>query len=272
MGLAIGVLTGLFGVGGGFMVVPLLNLVFGIDYIIAVGSSLSFTVGAGATGLARHARMRNVDLKTMLLIAGGAVCGAVLGAMLLEHLRSVVSADGADGFTHMMDALFIVLLLGTAPLVWRRPPAERGGPSILQRLPIGPHVDLPHAGLRNVSLPGLCLLGTLMGVLTGLLGVGGGILLAPALIGLVGLSAHQAVGTSLGVVVFSSISGTIKYGLGGYPNLWIAMALLVGSAVGVQLGAWICAKLHAARLRRYFVVLILLLAAALLARVAGLLG
>ncbi|MCK4600825.1 MAG: sulfite exporter TauE/SafE family protein, partial [Phycisphaerae bacterium] len=108
--------------------------------------------------------------------------------------------------------------------------------------------------------PGLCLLGIAIGVMTGMLGIGGGVLFVPLLVLVAGLTAHQAVGTSLGVVLFGAIAGTIKYGLDGSVNLWIVMALLVSSVFGVQLGAHICQRLHAKRLRFYFAVMVLMIA------------
>jgi hypothetical protein len=123
-----------------------------------------------------------------------------------------------------------------------------------------PYINLPTAELDRVSLMGLFLVGATIGLMKGMLGIGGGVLLMPLLILVVGLSAHQAVGTSLGVVVFSSIAGTIEYARKGNVNLWIVLALLISSVFGVQIGAYICHKLHADRLQKYFAVLVALVA------------
>ena len=263
LGLIVGILTGIFGVGGGFLIVPLLHVLFGFHYNIAVGSDLCYAIGAGATGAARHMRLRNVDLRSMLILAAGAVVGAVVGATLLSHLKETLGAGGSENFNRVMDVLFVVLLIVTAFLVFRGSVGEGGGKSLLQRLRVPPYVDLPAAGRKSVSLPGLLTVGLFVGVLSGLMGIGGGVLLVPMLLLVVGLTAHQAVGTSLGVVLFSSMAGTIKHGLTGNVNLMVAMSLLVGSTIGVQIGAWICQRLHPASLRRYFAILVLLVAAAL---------
>ncbi len=263
LGLIVGILTGIFGVGGGFLIVPLLHVLFGFHYNIAVGSDLCYAIGAGATGAARHMRLRNVDLRSMLILAAGAVVGAVVGATLLSHLKETLGAGGSENFNQVMDVLFVVLLIVTAFLVFRGSVGGGGGKSLLQRLRVPPYVDLPAAGRKSVSLPGLLMVGLFVGVLKGLMGIGGGVLLVPMLLLVVGLSAHQAVGTSLGVVLFSSIAGTIKHGLTGNVNLMVAMSLLVGSTIGVQIGAWICQRLHPTSLRRYFAILVLLVAAAL---------
>lgn len=261
-GLVIGLLTGLFGVGGGFMVVPLLSIAFHVDYRLAIGSSLVFTVGTGAGGLMAHRRLNNIAVKTMLIITGGAVCGAPLGAMLVEHLSGVL---GEKRFTTLMDILFIAMLLVVAALLVHGT-KDRPRVSLLQKLPLPPHIHIVRGNLHGVSLPGLVAVGLFIGVLKGMLGVGGGVMLVPLLMVVVGLPVHQAVGTSLGVVLFSSISGAVKYGLDGYANLWIAMALLVGSAVGVQAGIWLGQKLGGGQIKRYFAILVLLVAASLAAR------
>ncbi|KPK82984.1 MAG: hypothetical protein AMJ81_08640, partial [Phycisphaerae bacterium SM23_33] len=97
-GLLVGVLTGLFGVGGGFLVVPMLNLLFGIEWNIAIGSSLAFTIGTGAGGAARHARLGNVEPRATLIIGSAAVVGAVAGATLLQYLKTVLGRSGSEGF------------------------------------------------------------------------------------------------------------------------------------------------------------------------------
>lgn len=256
-GLVIGVLTGLFGVGGGFMIVPLLKLLFGLPWQVAVGSSLSFTIGSGAGGTARHLRLGNVEPRATVMMGFGAILGAWVGAMLLGHLKDTLGRDGGRSFDLLMQGLFIGLLLLTAVLVWSRRDDEPLDKGLLQRLPVGPRIDLPRAGLTGVSAPGLLLVGLLVGVTKGLLGIGGGVLFMPLLILVVGLRPHQAVGTSLGVVLFSSITGTIGHGLQGNVSLPVVVSLLVGSSLGIQVGAWLCQKLHATGLRRFFVLLIL---------------
>jgi len=260
LGLVIGVLTGLFGVGGAFLITPMLNILFGIDYQIAVGSSLCFTIGAGANGLARHARLRNVEFKSMMILGGGGVCGAWLGAVLNGFLES---AFGKHDYTLVMHGLFILVLTLTAWLIFRGASAGKRRLSLLQRVRLPPHIDLPGAQLSRVSLVGMCLAGLSIGVMKGLLGIGGGVLFMPLLIVVVGLRPHQAVGTSLGVVLFSSISGTIEYGLTEKVYLSVALALLVGSTIGIQIGAWLCQKLPATKLRRYFAALVLAVVALL---------
>lgn len=261
-GLFVGVLTGLFGVGGGFVVTPLLNVLLGIPYNLSVGSSLSFIIGTSAAGTRRHSRRGNVDPKSMFIVAGWSMCGAVLGGMLNDALYRMLDGSGANGFTLTMHGLFIFLLLLTAWLVFRGPSDDRQKPSFVQRVAFRPNIHLRRAGLDDVSLPAMCVLGLAVGVTTGLLGIGGGVLLMPILLVGVGLRTRQAIGTSLGIVLFTSIAGTVKHGMVGNVALWIALPLLAGSSVGVQVGAWLCEVLHAGKIRRYFAVFVLIVVAA----------
>lgn len=258
-GFAVGILSGLFGVGGGFIMTPLLNVLFGVPYNVAVGSCLSFTVGTSTTGVMRHWRLGNVGPKGVLILAAGAISGAILGTMFHEYLlRSLATEESTHHFDLAMQLLFIAVLIPTAALVYRGVgtlPASEGG--LLSRLRLPPYIRLRTARIWNVSLPGFTALGIFTGFLAGLLGVGGGVFLVPMLTLLVAFRPHVAVGTSLGVVLFSSITGTITHGLHGNVNLPIALALLVGSTLGAQVGATICQRLHAPNLQRYFAFLIL---------------
>ena len=259
LGLFIGILTGLFGIGGGFLIVPLLNILFGIPYSLAVGSSLSFTIGTSTAGILSHRRQGNVDLRTVLSLSAGSMVGAVLGDAIHQYLKTRVAVNEGQ-FQTIMDGIFVVMLLVAAWLVFLGPREHADGRSFLQRLPLPPRIDLPGVKLSGVSLPGLSGVGLAIGILIGLLGIGGGVLFMPVLL-MVGLTAHQAVGTSLGIVVLASVVATVKKGLGGGQiSLIVAMALIVGSVVGVQIGAWLCGRMHDRNLRRYFAMLVGLVA------------
>lgn len=257
LGLVVGFMTGLFGVGGGFMVTPMLNVALGIEWQLAIGSSLSFTIGTSSGGWMRHARLGNLAPKTMVILAGSAVCGTDLGAGLNEYARDSL---GEARFDVLMSGLFVVLLVVVAALVWFGASRERTGRSLLQRLPIPPRIRIRSARLAGVSLPGLCAIGVFTGLLTGMMGIGGGVMFMPLLLLVVGLSMHQAVGTSLGIVLCASVMGVVLYGGKGDSSLWIVIPLLIASSIGVQIGTWVCQKLHASRLRRLFALLVVAVA------------
>lgn len=257
IGLVVGILTGLFGVGGSFLINPLLITLLGVPDTLVVGSSLSFTIGTAAAGTARHWRMRNVEPRAAILLIAGALVGVLMGGNMHVSLKNAL---GPQSFHPVFLSMFLALLLVTAWIVSRGARAGAGGKSLLQRMRFGPRVDLKTAGLAHVSLTGLLVVGLFIGLIKGLLGIGGGVLLMPLLLAVVGLPTRQAVGTSLGVVMVTSIAGTVLYGIAGEVNLALVMTLLVGSTVGVQIGAWVCARLQAHRIRKYFIGVVLLAA------------
>jgi hypothetical protein len=135
---------------------------------------------------------------------------------------------------------------------------------LLARLPGRPRITIRATGINNISLPGLCALGLLIGIVKGLLGIGGGVLFMPAMLLVIGLTIHQAIGTSLGVVLFSSIAGAVIYGRTGQASLWIVVPLLAGSLSGVQAGVWLSRRLNAGHLKKYFSILIVLVILAII--------
>jgi len=260
-GLFIGTLTGIFGVGGGFLITPMLITLLGIGSSTAVGSDLCLIVGTSAAGFRRHMRLGSYDLATIFYMAMGAVVGAVLGTLVHQSLKALA---GEELFDLLILIFYLPMLLTTAWLVFRGSGTALKGKSLLQRFPIGPRADLKLAGIESISLSGLIGIGLMIGILTGLLGIGGGVLFMPILLLVVGLDAHKAVGTSLGVILFASMSGVISHSVLGHGeshvSLMLAMSLLVTSTIGVQLGAWLCHKLHAGQLRKYFSVVVLVAA------------
>jgi len=213
--------------------------------------------------VARHGRLGNVEFRTVILLALGSVPGTLFGVEIHQWLYDLAG----DGFRQLMRCLFVALMLVAAWLVWKGPKETSHGKSPLQRLPIGPYVDLPCAGITRVSLPGTIFMGLGVGILVGLMGVGGGVLFMPLLVMVVGMSVHQAVGTSLGVVLCSTAVAVVRYGFKDQVSLWIALSILTGSAVGVQFGSWLCIRLHARKLRRYFALLVLTAAAILVVKI-----
>jgi hypothetical protein len=264
LGFAVGMLTGMFGIGGGTLIAPLLISVFKLDPSLAVGTSLCVTLGTAAAGFARHRRMGNIEPRAVVILGLSAAVAMLAGRWLHFRVRGALDDSGDRDFEIVVQALFALLLTPTAWSLFRtpRPLTERG--SMLQRFRLPPHIDLPHAGIKGVSFSGMALVGVHIGLAGGFLGIGGGIFLMPLLILMVGLRPQLAVGCSLGAMLISSIVGTTAYAAGGHVNLWVAMILLVGSTGGIQLGAWLCHRLDPARLRRYFGLLIVIMIAHLI--------
>ena len=244
-----------------------MNVVLGIPYPICVGSSLSFAIGTSASAWARHVRLGNYEPRTTCMLGLGALAGVWAGVQFNGLLAGAVGGGATRAFTLAMHGMFIaVLLLAAWLMVWPGP----GGPARrppFQRLALPPRIALPGAGIGGVSMPAIVLAGVGIGMLNGMLGIGGGVMFMPLLILAVGLTPHQAVGTSLGAVLINSLFGTALYGFRGQAEPWVVMPLLVGSTLGVQLGAWLCRRLHPKHLRAYAATVVAVLAAVIAADV-----
>jgi uncharacterized membrane protein YfcA len=260
LGMGIGFLTGFFGVGGGFLSVPLLNIIMGIPYEIAVGSDLSFIIGNSSSGLLRQSKLGKVEYKAVGLIAIGSITGSVFGDMVQDFLVNTVAGGNREVFTSIMHGMFIVLLAATIYLVLRGPRESVSGKTVLQRFKFGPSVDLKHEGLEGTNLIGLIGIGFGVGILTGVMGIGGGVLIVPILLLLVGLPADKASGSSLGIILLAATAGVVKKTLAATPkiSLPVTMALLVASVVGVQLGIHLVQNFDTSRFRRYFAYIVAL--------------
>jgi uncharacterized membrane protein YfcA len=140
----------------------------------------------------------------------------------------------------------------------RRRSAVRAGHAPLARIPIPPYMDLPRAGLRQVSVPVIAYLGFAMGLASGLLGIGGGVALLPVLIYGFGFTTHMAAGTGILVLLLTAIVGTTAHALHGTVHLGIVVALMLGGTLGAQAGALTTRRLNWRQMRFYFALMVLL--------------
>ncbi|WP_306232253.1 sulfite exporter TauE/SafE family protein [Agrococcus beijingensis] len=209
IGLFAGFLSGLFGIGGGIVIVPLLVLAAGFKRRLAAGTSLAAIVPAALVGVASYAALQHVDWIVALILVIGSVVGAQVGAHLLHRLPVQAIRWG-----------FIVFLTAVAVSLFFVIPSRE---ATLE--------------LTALTITGLVVLGFITGVLSGLLGVGGGIVIVPMLILLFGQSDLVAKGTSLAMMIPTAISGTI--GNLRRKNVDIPSALVVGlsACVTTALGA-----------------------------------
>ena len=291
LGLVVGFMAGLFGVGGGFLLTPLLNIVFGVPYNIAVGSDLAQMAGMSTAATVRHGRIGNIDYKLGGLMIVGTATGVEVGASILEVLKDAgkVTIRQAEipMMTLVMSAIYMGLLawIGTVVLrESRRALANlKAGKTddvqqnwVVQKLSavrLWPMISLPRSGITSISLWVILGVGFLTGVLAGLLGVGGGFIRMPALIYIVGCPTAVAVGTDLFEIVFSSSYGAFTHGLKGNVNLVLVLGLLVGSTVGAQIGASLTRKIGGPRLRNVFAYIayfaVIMVAAKLVIKIAA---
>ena len=266
LGFIIGILAGVFGVGGGFLLVPLMNVLLGIPIEIAAGSATCYIIGTSTTGVVKHYHKGNMEIKAVVYISLGSIFGAVSGD-IFQDILVLLAGGNRTLFEQIMQSVFVLLLVLIAWVMSRKSKYDEKSDispvTFFQKMKLGPDTDLPQSKQIGVSIIGLFGIGFLGGLLTGLMGVSGGVLFMPILVLGVGLAPHLAVGTSLAVVLVGSISAVLKKSLsgGGKVSLPITLALLAAGAVGVRIGIYISHKLHGERLKKYFSIIVLLAAA-----------
>lgn len=256
-GLVIGAMGGFFGVGGGFLMVPMLNAVFGIPYNIAVGSDLGQMTGMATAATVRHVRFGNIDFKLGVLMIGGTATGVELGADVLEILKhaGTVTLLGREleVMTLVMSFVYALLLVLLGQAMVRESfrtikrasgKAELGSEAPaspialkLRTFKMWPMVSLPASGIEAISLWIILGIGFSTGFLSGMLGVGGGFIRMPALVYILGCPTVVAVGSDLFEIMFSSAYGVMTHSFKGNVHLVLVLALLIGTTVGAQLGA-----------------------------------
>ena len=270
-GFVIGVLSGLFGVGGGFLLVPLLNIVFNVPYNIAIGSSLLQMVGTSTASTLKHRGYSHIDYKLAGFILMGSIIGVELGARVLMRLKNLgtinINASTISIMDFWINIIYIILLslVGISMFLESKKAkkrAPRGGvvdtifSQKIQNIKIPPIIYLPTSKIKSISIWNLICLGFAAGILSGLLGIGGAFIMNPALIYLIGIPTSIAIGTSLFQTIFVSGYGAITHLLKGNIDFRLVCCILTGSLVGSQLGAILNKKLRGAHIRYYFSLLI----------------
>lgn len=238
LGALIGLALGMLGGGGSILTVPILVYLLRQDPHAAVATSLVIVGTNALTGAWLHGREGHVRLKQALLFGGYGLVAAFVGARVSRLVPD-----------HLLLVLFAVLMLLIAALMLRR-----------SRTPPSPHGDHAPAAWWRIILGGAG-----VGFLTGFLGVGGGFLVVPALVLLLGMDMADAVGSSLVVIALNSAAGLLGHlGEGALP--WALIAVFLGGGVaGLVLGARLARRLPAGRLRQMFAVFVVALAMVLLA-------
>jgi uncharacterized membrane protein YfcA len=287
LGAAVGLLSGLFGVGGGFLVTPMLNIVFGVPYNVAAGSSLAQILGTSVSATARHHGLGNVDVKLGVCMLAGGWIGVECGARLVEWLKRaeliVVAGREVPPLDLFIPIVFLLLLLTVGTVTFReskgaRKREPRGGivetriASRIQSIRIPPTISLTRSGVKSISLSIFLAVGFATGFLSGLLGIGSGFVLMPTLIYVIRVPTTVAIGTGLFQMIFLSFFGTLTHTVKGNVDLVLVLLLLLGSIFGAQFGASLTGKVRAAKIRYWFSLIIYAAAVAVLAKLLALLG
>ena len=264
LGALVGFISGMFGIGGGFLMTPLL-VFFGIPAPVAVSSMALHVAGSSMSSVMAYGRRRAVDLRMGGVLAAGGVVGAVIGVELFRLLRLLGQADLIVALSYLVFLSVIGGLMLTESLgaIARR---RRGEPALAHRdrrpiwlygLPL--KMRFPRSRLYISVLPPL-VLGAFVGVLSAIMGVGGGFILVPAMIYILRMPAGMVVGTSLlQIIVTTALTGVLQAGRNQTVDVVLATLLLIGGVVGAQLGARASSRFRAEELRAILALIVLLI-------------
>src|SRR3989339_270481 len=266
LGLAVGLLSGLFGVGGGFIMTPLLMMI-GIPPTIAAATDANQIVAASASGTISHWRLGNVDFKMGLYLLIGGFAGGAAGVQVIKILRASGGADflikmtyvvmlglvGSFMFVESLNAMHKTKKAPAAAAPTAAPKAKKGG--FFAALPL--QIYFEKSGVTHSALVPL-FLGTFVGVLAAIMGVGGGFLMVPVMIYMLRMPMHVVVGTSLFQILFTCIEVTYLQAYSNHTvDFMLALLLLIGSVFGAQIGTVLGRKLHGDQLKILLSIIVL---------------
>ena len=262
LGLSVGFLSGMFGVGGGFLMTPLLILM-GIPPAVAVASEANHILAASFSGLLAHIRRFNVDFKMGLILLLGGILGSAIGVFILKELLSI----GQERFFITVSYIFVLTSVGLWMLIESISSIQNKYKGKRKRL--HEHIWMHGLPLKvrfrkshlYISVIPPIIIGLLVGILSSIMGVGGGFVLVPAMIYIIGMPTQVVVGTSLLQIVFVTAVSTVLH---SYVNqtvdVMLSSLLLVGAVIGAQIGTRVMVRLSGEQIRFFLAVIILLVA------------
>ncbi len=263
LGGGVGFLSGLFGVGGGFLMTPLLIMI-GIPPAVAVATEANQIVASSFSGVLAHWRRRTVDFKMGLVLLAGGLVGSAIGVRIFAYLREL-------GQVELLVSLCYVVFLGIVGALmfiesiraWRRTTGGRTAPRRRHHWSHGlPFKMRFRASNLYISAIPPFLVGALVGVLAAIMGVGGGFIMVPAMIYLLGMATTVVVGTSLFQIMFVTGATTLMHAMLNHTvDGMLAVLLLLGGVVGAQIGVRLGPKLKAEQLRVLLALLVLVVCA-----------
>lgn len=264
LGGAVGLLSGIFGVGGGFLMTPLL-IMLGIPPTVAAASDSNQIVGASTSGTVAHLKLGNVDIRMGILLLAGGILGGTVGVYVIRFLKQLGNADflinvtyvvmlGVIGGYMFLESIQSMRKSSIEPVVTKKKKSVYG--SMVKSMPW--QMDFNRSGVRMSLLIPL-FLGVMVGILAAIMGVGGGFIMVPVMVYILRMPMHVVVGTSLFQILFTCINVTVMQAWKNHTvDFVLALLLLVGSAIGAQIGAKIGKKLKADQLKILLASLVLI--------------
>jgi len=264
LGFAVGVVSGFVGVGGGFLMTPTL-IILGFPASFAVGTDLAWIAGNSIIGTLRHRQLGNIDIKLGIIITAGIISGVEVGVRALNWAKSTGLAEEA-----VLSVAICMLLLIGGYTFWETHQAKAKLDDMIkrkERLPLVMRATAISAKLQQINLPPmihfaksrvtislwlLLAIGFFTGILAGFIGFGGGFIMVPSLIYLVGLPSFMAVGTDMFQIIFSASFGSIRHTMSGNVIIFAAAIMILGSSIGIQFGALATRYLRGISMRYIF--------------------
>ena len=264
LGAVVGFISGLFGIGGGFLMTPIL-LWMGIPPVVAVASEANHVAASSASSVISYSRKRQVDFRMGGVLAAGGAVGALLGVEVFRWLRLLGQADLVVSLSYLIflgliGGLMLVESVGSV-LRQRRgqsPPKRRDRrPVWLYGLPL--KVRFPRSRLYISVIPPI-ILGIFVGILSAIMGVGGGFILVPAMVYILRMPAGVVVGTSLfQIIITTSLASILQAGRNQSVDIVLATLLLLGGVLGAQFGARASSRFRAEELRALLGLIVLIM-------------
>jgi len=267
LALAVGFLTGIFGIGGGFLMTPVLIAFLGIPAHIAVGTDLAAILVNSSYGIFKRRGTGTVDVRLALSIAAGSTVGIFLGIDIVQSLKTMpplnIFGKEHPALQYVLLCLFLPLLFSIALLLVvdlrknkNKNSDKRTG--VFSRINIPPYAHFNSLDVPRMSILPIIVLGLLTGMLISLMGIGGGVIMLPALVYLVGQHTVKAAGTSLLLVWISSAISVAGHAAVGNVSTSLLISMLAGGIIGTNLGTHLGLRLSGQKIRFYFVYIVIL--------------
>jgi uncharacterized membrane protein YfcA len=269
LGLVVGFLSGMFGVGGGFLMTPMLMLL-GIPPAVAVASEANHILAASFSGFLAHMRRLNVDFLMGFILLTGGIVGSILGVFLLKYLLMI----GQEEIFISLSYIFILTFVGIWMLWESLNTLKKVNKGKINKL--HEHIWLHGLPFKikfrkshlYISIIPPIFIGFVVGVLSSIMGVGGGFILVPAMIYILGMPTQVVIGTSLLQIVFVTSVSTIMHSyINQTVDVVLSSLLLVGAVIGAQIGTRVMVKLKGEQIRFLLAIIIIIVAVVLIGEI-----
>ena len=265
VGGVIGFLSGLFGVGGGFLLVPVLNAILGVPMSLAVGSTACYTIGPATVALLSR-RPNAGFLELPLILSGGLFSGVWMGTKTIKVLSAAGNVNLLGRAVPVLDLMILLLyavlmtIISATSLIDALSQTANGNirrRGLLTSVQLRPMAAIPDLRPGNYSIPLLAWTGMIVGFLSGFLGMSGGLVLIPAAVYLLGLRVHDATAVTIVIVWLVSIQATLMHAINGNVQRSLVVALLTCGTIGAGIGTQVAVKMRSSQLKLGFGLLVL---------------